>query len=351
MTDSSGTGSTRAKHDWHSELLRCFRQASAAEGTGTADAELLAAIVGDLADCSARECVTFLLPALDRHGGRPAEEACWSPADAAVLRGLTVALPHVRPRQRVRTLAICLEALLRRLAAAALADAQHEDPAAVRTEVSSPAPRGDDVGAAEHSAGQRAGSDIAGDVPGFVLHAAEQLRDDSVTDAAALANAVSGECVRFVRLALATLAQLSATLQQPDRSVATSDSGGRSYSDQGTPGKPLKEAYDPYEPTAASLLRTLPQLGCSSTEDLRATVSGPSADEPDDGEHYEGQALSSLGQAAAVHAALCCPNVVVLRLPDDPDSRLSLALNATQARDGCCPVLRSVLRHYIPPCR
>ncbi len=336
MADDGGTGSACAKQDWHSELLQCFRHASAAGGTSTADAELLAAIVGDLADCSAQECVAFLLPALDRHAGRPADEACWSPADAAVLRGLAVALPHVRPRQRLRTLDICLDALLRRLASAALAYAPQEDPPASLPASGAATPSEPAVRATQPSGTQPAAANLARDVSDFVLSAAKQLREGSVTDAAVPAGAVLEQSARFVCSALADMATLAATLKQRDQRVAAPASSSGSYSGHSMAGNPLQEAYGPFEPLAASLLRTLGQLGCSSIDDLRAAASGSSAEEPDDADNDDAQARASLGQAAAVHAAFCCPDVVALELPDDPDSRLSLALEATQVREGCC---------------
>ncbi len=334
MADHGSTGSTHFQQDWHSELLQCFRRASATGGTSPADAELLAAIVGDLADCSAQECVTFLLPALDRHAGRPADEARWSPVDAAVLRGLAVALPHVRPRQRLRTLGICLEALLRRLGSAALADAEQEDPRASLPANGAATPCEPAARATQPSATQPATANIARDVSNFVLSAAEQLREGSGTDAALPAGAAVEHSVRFVCFALAELASLAATLPQRDQRVAAPDSSTSSYGDYSTAVNPLQEAYGPCEPVAASLLQTLPQLGCSSIDDLCAAVSGLTADGPDDDKNDDAQARSNLGQAAALHAAFCCPDIVALRPPDDPDSRLSLALSATQVCEG-----------------
>ena len=347
MTGDGGTGSTHTKQDWHSALLQCFRHASAAEGTSTGDVELLAAIVGDLADCSAQECVTFLLPALDRHAGRPPDEACWSPVDAAVLRGLAVALLHVRPRQRLRTLGICLEALLRRLTSAALAYGQHQDLPSSLPANSYAAPCEPAACATQPSATHPAAGDIARDVSDFVLSAAEQLREGSATDAAVPAGAVLGHSVGFVCFALADLASVAATLPQHDQHfTAPANSSSSCYGEHSMAGNPLQEAYGPCEPIAASLLQTLPKLGCSSTDDLYATVSGLSADETDDADNDEAQARSSLGQAAAMHAAFCCPDIVALKLPDDPNSRLSLALGATQVRDGCFYWLRPVWPCY-----
>ena len=343
MTDGGSTGSAQAEHDWHAELLQHFRLASGAAGISEADAELLAAIVGDLADCSAQECVTFLLPALDRHAGRPADEAGWSPVDAAVLRGLPVALPHVRPRQRLRTLGICLEALLRRLAIAAPADAQREDPPASLPAIGAVAPCDPAMCLSQPGATQPAGADIARDVSEFVLHSAEQLRDHAVT---ALVDAVSKRCVRFVCFALAALATLAATLPQHGQHGAAADSSGSSYINPSMASNPVQEAYGPHEPTAASLLWTLPLLGCSSVEDLHAIVRGPSTEEADDDESADAHARLTLGQAAVVHAAFCCPAVVILQLPDDPDSGLSLALGATQAR----AVLPSASPSLVSPC-
>jgi hypothetical protein len=88
---------------------------------------------------------------------------------------------------------------------------------------------------------------------------------------------------------------------------------------------------------AAALLGTLPRLECNTTDHLVAfcvkPLSGEESASSDDAAEENAEVLLRYGQAGAVHAAFCCPEIVLLRLPDHPDSRLTLALGATKVKD------------------
>ena len=329
--------------DWHSQLLQSFRRASAHACTSAEDADLLTDLASDLADCSARECITFMLPALDRHASDDDEDDTrWSAADAALLRGFAVALPNVRPRQQQRMLGDCLNALLRRLETADPAEAAAAAPTGDAPSATAAAASANGAALSHHA--QTAAADIVRDVRDFVIAAADGLKEPPECDGMPLSDAAAAApqdttaaLARFVCKALAQLVVAAATLPDPAQptrdSIAVADRG---FGDSSAAEDPLEQAYGPSAALAAALLSTLPWLDCHSTDDLANLVfnqlSGDESAFSDEEADWDETMWRLLGHTGIVHAALCCPSVVQLRFPDDPDNCLMLATLATKVR-------------------
>ena len=335
MESPAVSSSAPATEGWHSQLLQSFRQASADASASPEDADLLSAIATDLADCSARECVTFMLPALDRHAASEVgADAHWSAADSALLRGLALALPHVRQRQRLRTVGDCLQALLRRVETATSAEAAPEGTA-------TSASTADGLEHATAPLQSLGAASTARDIQGFLLSAAEALLEPSgggvTADAVAAAQETSALMGRFICSALGLLVEAAASV--PDRAdpardgdaMAGSSFGGSSAVD------PLEQAYGQFAALAAALLGTLPRLESNTTDDLVVfymnPISGDESASTDEEAEETADVLLRYGQAGAVHAAFCCPDIVLLRVPVHPDKRLTLALGATKVKE------------------
>ena len=317
------------------ELKICFDSAACVLGISTSNADLLQCIAADVADCSAREVITFLLPALDRYAGGDPSFRPWTCVDSALLRALLIALRHVRVKQQRIMLSDCLQALLLQISLALQSSRVSESTkgdagcCGDSQSAGSVFEAGGDPFVRELSSEEHA--ELSEDVVAFVRGACAAMGGESpATPSEGGVHLAAEQLAAFVLSVLSTAILATAASDScPPGAPVTSEVTFIEQQQIGAPDPFLQLYGFPSTRTlAVALLGCLSDLGLGSTQRMvqlqeRLIVAG------DGLELEDSAAVVRLGLVAVVHAAwVVKPPHFAVELPATPKERMAELLPA-----------------------